>query len=187
MSKPKQSEESSEAPPKRKGKPAFTTGSWIALGCFVPAAVLAWNVGRSWYAKKTVMGGKQNEVTTMMTRNDTLRPIYDVLQNRKFQIKNNTPLQVTVPWIASAYHDGKQVKLFDSSHCRDWQPLIIAAGDAKIVTLSSSQDGCNWNGAVMYYAMRLYRQIEDEKMIVDRPYDYIDMYKGYDRDTITIQ
>jgi hypothetical protein len=39
----------------------------------------------------------------------------------------------------------------------------------------------------MYYAMRLYRQVETEVSIVDRPYDYVDMYKGYDRDTFTVQ
>ena len=174
-------------PAKKKSGPAVTTGTWIALACFIPAAVLTWNLGRTWHAQRTMVAGKQAEIAAIMARNGVLQPIYDVLANRKFQLSNKTPLTVTVPWFAVAYHDGKQVRLFDSARCREFEPVVVPTGDAKIVTLSSKQEGCNWNGSVMYYAMRLYRQVETEVSIVDRPYDYVDMYKGYDRDTFTVQ
>ena len=165
----------------------FTTGSWIALACVIPAAVLTWNLYRSWSTKRTAIAAKQNDVNAMMARNTVLEPIYDILANRKFQICNKTPLQVTVPWFAVAFHDGKSVKMFDSGRCREFQPIIIPTGDNKVVTLSSKQEGCNWNGSVMYYAMRLYRQVETEDAVVDRPYDYMEVYKGYERDCFTLQ
>lgn len=187
MTKAKKPTKTPSDAPKKKGKPMVTTGTWIALGALIPVSVLFWNMARSWYALKNEVAGQQAQVNATIARNGTLEPIYDVLQNRRFQICNRTAYQIKVPWLAAAYHDGKQVKLFESARCREWQELVIPAGDNKIVTLSSGQEGCNWNGSVMYYAMRLYRQVEDEDKVVERPYDYMDMYRGFDRDCFTLQ
>jgi len=174
-------------PAKKKSGGPFTTGTWIALACVIPAGVLTWNLGRTWHAQRTNVAAKNAEVAALMARNAVLEPLYEILANRKFALANKTPLTVTVPWFAVAYHDGKTVKLFDSARCREFEPVVVPTGDVKVVTLSSKQEGCNWNGSVMYYSMRLYRQVETDVSIVDRPYDYVDMYKGYDRDTFTVQ
>ena len=71
--------------------------------------------------------------------------------------------------------------IFDSDRCREWQPLVLAAGDAKMVLLRTAQAGCNWNGDVFYYAMK-YTQESEEKI---NSYHVVGPYQGFDRDCYT--
>ena len=112
-----------------------------------------------------------------------LAPAFDVLQNRKFQICNKSPHPLNIAWVSAAYSDGRQLKLFDSARCESWRDLEVASGENRSLLLSSTDESCNWNGNVIYYAIRFSKETEDSSL----PYSMAGVYRGFDRDCFTVQ
>ena len=178
--------QSTDAPaPKRKKKGVFlglTWGTWVALALLIPVCVMTFNLYRSWNGLKAQFAKVVAEHNDRMARNGVLGKVFDNLQNKSFQVCNKTADTVTVNWLAAAYQDGKTMKYFDSSVCRDWKPPVLVGGDARMLTLNSEAN-CNWNGDVVYYAMQYTRESEDAVNTIN----FVGHFKGYDRDCHNIQ
>ncbi len=148
-----------------------------------PLLLLAAHLGRQWNDLSNRESGLETELATLTARNAVLQPVADLLQNQKFQICNKSTDTLTIPWVAAAYHDGRQLKLFDALRCQGWRPVVINAGASKVFNFSSTQEGCNWNGAVALYAFRLVRD-SDEGV---RAYNVSGTWRGFDRDCFTVE
>ena len=170
-------------PPPPRGAKKFGTSTWIALGLVFPALAVAGYFGQKWNVTRVKVGKQEAEFQTLQSRNEVLSKVYEVLQNKKFQVCNRSQDSLTVHWVASVYHDGRQLKVFDSSRCSAWKDVVLAAGDNRTLTLTSGQQGCNWNGTVVYFAMRYTRESED----VIRPYNFVGHWAGFDRDCFTLE
>ena len=161
----------------------FPMSTVVVLALLPPVAMLATVLFRKWNTTRRALQSQQQELQTLTARNAILSKAYDVLQNRKFQICNKSPDPLNVVWISAAYSDGQHLKLFDSGRCRGWQDLDIAAGENKNLLLSSTEEGCNWNGNVIYYAMRFSKETPEASL----PFSVAGLYRGFDRDCFTVQ
>ena len=183
MGKAKKTESGEGAPaPKAKGGGVGITG-WILVALLVPVGVMTLNCARSWNVTAVRERKLSEEMAQLGARNSQLAPFYDVLQNRKYQICNRTADTVTVNWLAATYNEADQVKLFDSSRCSGWKPVVLAQGETRFVTLSSVQEGCNWNGNVMYFAIAYTRESTEQITF----YEDVEVFRGFDRDCHNIQ
>jgi hypothetical protein len=172
--------------PKKKSNGKFlglTWGTWVSLALLVPVSVMTFNLYRSWSALNARRAKLGAEHQKRLERNADLSKVFDNLQNKPFQVCNKTADTVTVNWLAVAYQDGRSIKHFDSSLCRDWKPAVLVSGDARFPTLNSDQEGCNWGGEVVYYAMQYTRESEDSVNTIN----FVGHFKGYDRDCHNIQ
>ena len=173
-----------DAPKKKKG--AFlglTWGTWVALAVLIPVCVMTFNLYRSWAGLSAQRTKLMDEHKTRVERNAALEKVFENLQNKPFQVCNKTADTVTLNWLAVAYQDSKGIRYFDSSVCRDWKAPVLVSGDARFPTLNSDQDGCNWGGDVVYYAMQYTRESEDAVNTIN----FVGHFKGYDRDCHNIQ
>lgn len=150
-----------------------------------PIAYWTFTSYQKWAGVRNDIATSDQRLAGLRKRNAELAVVFDAVQLRKYEVCNKSADQYTVTWVGAAYHDGQAVKVFDSDRCLDFKPLVLAAGDNKSVLLSSSQPGCNWNGSVMYYAMR-YRQ-ENEEEDIYRIYNMVGPYQGFDRDCYTFR
>ncbi len=166
------------SPTRRK---RFSASTWIAAGFLLPALGAAGYFGRNWNATRLKLAQGEAEYQALLSRNAVLSKVYDVLQNKKLQVCNKSQDTLKVQWVSAVYHDGKKLRVFDSSRCGAWQEVTLASGDNRVLTLTSAQEGCNWNGAVVYFAMRFSRESEE----VIRHYNYVAHYSGFDRDCYT--
>src|SRR3972149_981394 len=168
-------------PPTPKPRPAgpkkFGTSTWIAAAFLLPALATAGYFGRNWNATRLILAREDSEHQERLNRNAVLSKVYDVLQNKKLQVCNKSQDTLKIQWVAAAYHDGKNLRVFDSGRCSAWQEGTLGSGDNRVLTLTSAQEGCNWNGAVVYFAMRFSRESEE----VIRHYNYVAHYSGFDR------
>ena len=184
MSKAKKTESDEESAPKaKKAKGGVGIAGWIMLALLVPTGVMTVNCARSWNVVAIRERKLAEEMARLTVRNDQLRPFYDVLQNRKYQICNRSADTVTVNWLAATYNEGDQIKLFDSAHCTAWKPIVLPQGETRFVTLSSVQEGCNWNGNVMYFAISYTRESTEQSST----YEDVEVFRGFDRDCHNIQ
>lgn len=180
------SNESVQAAPRKKksGKIlGLTWGTWVALALLIPVCVMTFNLYRSWSALRGKLGAQVNVHNDLAKRNAVLGKVFENLQNKQFQICNKTADTVTVNWLATAYQDGRQIRYFDSSRCRDWRAPVLVSGDARFPTLNSDQENCNWTGDVVYYAMQYTRESEEAVNTIN----FVGHFKGYDRDCHNIQ
>lgn len=169
--------------PGKRPRGRFPMSTLVVLALLVPVAMLATMLFRRWNTTRRALQSQQEELQRLSVRNATLSKAYDVLQNRKFQICNKSPDPLNVVWVSAAYSDGQHLKLFDSGRCRSWQDQEIAAGENKNLLLSSTEEGCNWNGNVIYYAMRFSKETEEASL----PFSVAGVYRGFDRDCFTVQ
>lgn len=175
-----------EGAPKKKSKGTFlglTWGTWVAIALLIPVCVMTFNLYRAWSALNGKRSALQEEHQKRLVRNAALSKVFDNLQNKPFQVCNKTADTVTVNWLSVAYQNGKDIKFFDSALCRDYKPAVLVGGDARFLTLNSDQDGCNWDGSVVYYAMQYTRESEDAVNTIN----FVGHFKGYDRDCHNIQ
>lgn len=161
----------------------FPLSTVIALALLLPVGLLTFTLFRKWNITRQALAGQQEEVQTLSARNAVLAKAYDVLQNRKFQVCNKSPYPLNVAWVSAAYSDGQHLKHFDSARCPSWQEQEIAAGENKSLLLSSTEEGCNWNGNVIYYAMRFRKETDEASL----PFSVAGIYRGFDRDCFTVQ
>lgn len=166
----------------RRG-PRLTKSTWIVLALLLPVGYLTANLFRKWYGTQQGLRQTRAEYEALSGRNAALARAYEVLQNRKFQICNKSPHPLRVDWVAAAYGEGRQLKVFDSSRCSGWPDLEIASGENKSLLLSSSEEGCNWSGNVLYYAMRFSKETDEASV----PFSLAGIYRGFDRDCFTVQ
>jgi hypothetical protein len=164
-------------------KRRFPVSTLVTLALVPLVGLLAFNLFRKWNVTRKGLQAGQAEMQTLTARNAVLAPAFEVLQNRKFQVCNKSPYPLIIAWVSAAYADGPQLKLFDSARCSAWQDLEVAAGENKSLLLSSTEEGCNWNGNVIYYAIRFSRETEDASV----PYSLAGNYRGFDRDCFTVQ
>jgi hypothetical protein len=169
----------SETGPRRR----FPLSTVIALVLLPLAGLLTYTLFRKWNTTRQALAKQQQEVRTLAARNAVLAKAYDVLQNRKFQVCNKSPHPLNVAWVSAAYSDGQHLKLFDSARCRSWQEQEVAAGENKNLLLSSTEEGCNWNGNVIHYAMRFSKETDEASL----PFSVAGIYRGFDRDCFTVQ
>jgi hypothetical protein len=174
--------DSSAKPKKSKGFLGLTWGTWVAAAILVPVCVMTFNLYRSWSALRGTLSAWDRDFATLNQRNGELEKVFSNLQNKKFQVCNRTADVVTVQTLAAVYHDGKTIKLFDSGMCADWRPQVLVSGDARMFTLNS-QDPCNWNGDVVYYAMTYTRESDEALSTIN----FVGHFTGYERDCHTIQ
>lgn len=161
----------------------FPMSTLITLALLPLVGLLTLTLFRKWNATRQQLQAGQAELHTLTTRNAVLAPAFDVLQNRKFQICNKSPHPLNVSWVAAAFNDGRQLKVFDSARCGAWRDQEVAAGENKNLLLSSTDEGCNWNGNVIYYAIRFSKETEETSL----PYSMVGLYRGFDRDCFTVQ
>jgi hypothetical protein len=186
MAKAKKTESEHEGgpePAKPKGGGVGIAG-WIMLALLVPAGVMTMNCARSWsqvVAEERALAADHAKHMELIGR---LKPFADVLQGKdKYQICNRTADTVTVTWLAAAYSEADQIKMFESSRCRDWKPVVLAQGENRFVTVSSAQEGCNWNGNVMYFAIAYTRESAEQTTY----FEDVEMFRGFDRQCHNIQ
>ena len=165
-----------------KSRFPLTIGSMIAIVLIVPVGWMTFNLYRSWSASNAQWYKLTNEQQTLTARNASLGPVYDVLQNKKFQVCNKSAVPVKISWVGVAYSDGKQLRTFDSSRCKAWQTQDVEAGENKNLLLSTNEEGCNWGGNVVYFGMRFSKEAEDSST----PFNYVGLWRGFDRDCFTI-
>lgn len=170
-------------PPRPAGPKKFGTSTWIAAAFLIPALAAAGYFGQKWNITRIKVAKQEAEVQALLSRNAVLSSVYAVLQNKKFQVCNKSQDTLKVQWVAAAYHDGQRLKVFDSSRCSAWQEVALASGDNRVLTLTSGQEGCNWGGAVVYFAMRFTRESEE----IIRPYNFVGHWAGFDRDCFTLE
>jgi hypothetical protein len=140
--------------------------------------------GVRWCRSNQSLAAIERESETLAVSNAALAPAYDVLRNRNFEICNRTQDEVEVGWVAATYEEAGALKVFDSRRCpTDWQALRLKAGQNRTVNLSSTQEGCNWNGAVIFYAVHLTRISERAA----HSYTLADAYRNVEKDCFTIK
>jgi hypothetical protein len=161
----------------------FPLSAAIALALLPLVGLLTFALFRKWNTTRQAFARQQQELQTLTARNAVLAKAYDVLQNRKFQLCNKSPYPLNLAWVSAAYSDGQHLKLFDSARCASWPQEEIGAGENKNLLLSSTEEGCNWNGNVIYYAMRFSKETDEASL----PFSVAGIYRGFDRDCFTVQ
>jgi hypothetical protein len=173
------------AAPARKKSFPIPISTIITLLIALPVGWLCFKSYRKWAGIKQAIVTRDTELAKVRASNAALSVVYENVQLKKFQACNKTADQITINWVAAAYHDGKKVQIFNSDLCQDFKPPVMAAGDDKSVLLRSSQPGCNWDGSVFYYAMRYTQENEgSEKYQVNH---MVGPYQGFDRDCYTFR
>jgi hypothetical protein len=155
----------------------------IAGVMLLPAAYYTFRKYQEWSVVSAASSKVTAEVTEMKERNASLAVAYEILQNKKFQVCNKSAYPLHIAWLSATYQEGKVLKVFDSSRCEAWQTQEVAPGENKNLFLSSGQEGCNWGGTVIYYAMRFTRETDEASV----PYTMVGRYAGFDRDCFTVQ
>ena len=161
----------------------FQWSTLIAAIVCIPLGVVSVTSGREWYTLSEKSAGLQAEMETLLGRNTVLEKANDILQNHKFQVCNKSTDTLTIPWVSAVYHDGKQLVLFDSSHCPGWRTQFLNKGETRIFTFSSTEEGCNWSGTVMFYGLHYTRE-SDEYV---KSYNVLGPWRGFDRDCFTVE
>jgi hypothetical protein len=133
----------------------------VAAVAAVALAYLAMRTGRTWHTTRATVAALDARQTSLTAENIVLERAFPILRNQKFDICNKTEDTLTVPWVSVAYHDGRQLRQFDSARCQGWKPQVLKPGERKAFTFSSSDDACNWSGAVMLYAFNYLRESEE--------------------------
>jgi hypothetical protein len=133
-----------------------------------------------WFRTMHEYGGLQKEKAQLVASNRVLADAYGLLRNKKVQVCNRSPVDVTVHWVSVVYEDGGRLKTFDSQRCSDWAPVSVKNGSTRMLTLSSTQQGCNWSGSVVFFAMH-YSKGETQT------YRDAGAWIGFDKDCYTVQ
>lgn len=168
-----------------KKKSAFPLSSIITLVLIIPIGYWTYTNYLTWAKGRKGDATFASEMAALTQSNNTLGNVYDATLLKTYQVCNKSNDQITVDWVSAAFHDGRTVKTFDSDRCQEWKPLVLAAGDNRNVLLRSSQPGCNWDGKVMYYAMRYKQENEEDEKY--RIFTVVGPYQGFDRDCYTFQ
>ena len=173
------------APPRPPRRSFLHWSTVAALLIALPLAYLAYTRYLAWDKTNRRLAAVQGEVGTLKVKNAGLARAYDVLQNRTFQVCNRTADELEVLWLAAAYESRGQLSVFDASRCEGWQPqLVPGGGSPKTFTFSSAQEGCNWDGSVIFYAMRAVRTSEDGASF---DYTVAGPWMGFERDCFNVQ
>jgi hypothetical protein len=133
-----------------------------------------------WYRTKRTYDGLQREKAQLEASNRVLADAYGLLHNKRVQICNRSPVDVTIHWVSVIYEDAGRLKSFNSQRCEDWVDAPVKAGASRMLTLSSTQEGCNWNGSVVFFAMH-YSRGETQA------YSYAGAWMDFDKDCYTVQ
>lgn len=179
----KKPEPSEAEPVARSRKPFLHWSTIVSALVALPLAVVTAQAARKWHGLSEKSSGLEAELAALSRRNVVLEKANDILQNHKFQVCNKSSDFLTVPWVSAVYHDGRQLKTFDSSRCPGWRAQTLSRGESKTFTSSSDVEGCNWSGAVMFYAMNFTRE-SDEYV---KPYNVAGPWRGFDKDCFTVE
>lgn len=164
----------------RKRFPLASLAAIVVAAVLAFVALLQW---RQWHQARATLAQLTSERETLTRKNRRLAGAHQVLVNEKVQICNKSSDDVTVKWISAAYQDGSQLRVFDSSRCRDWQTPTLGKGDSRSLNLSSMEENCNWNGSVIFYAMHLSRESES----MTRSYNVAGAWRGFEQGCFTLE
>lgn len=165
----------------RRGPRLSTILASLAVVALLPLAAL---LGRQWLELKHRRAALETELATLTSRNAVLQRVAEDLQPQKFQICNKGKDPLGVPWLAAVYQDGHRLRLFDPLRCQGWRGEEIAGGESRVLHFSSTEEeSCNWNGSVVFYAMRLVRQSEEAPVA----YNVAGPWRNFDRDCFTLE
>jgi hypothetical protein len=159
---------------------------WTSVAAAIATAVLgviAHRQALAWNESVKTLDALGTELATLTSQNQVLPLASGVLHNQKFQVCNKTPDTLTVYWLSAAYHDGHKLRVFDSSRCPGWRPQVLRPDDTKVFTASSTDEACNWSGAVMLYAFNFVRESEEQLL----SYNVAGQWAGFERDCFTVQ
>jgi hypothetical protein len=132
-----------------------------------------------WFKTMRAYGALQQEQAQLGASNRVLSGAHELLRNKKAQICNRGAEDLKVHWVAALFEEGGRLKPFDSQRCTDWLPIVVKSGSSRMLSLSSTQEGCNWSGSAIFFAMRYSRGTE--------PYYDAGAWMGFDRECYTIQ
>lgn len=181
MSKEHKPSEAEPAVPPHK--PFLHWSTIVSALVALPLALVTLQAGRRWHTLSSKSAGLETELGMLTRRNVVLEKANAILQNHKFQVCNKSSDFLAIPWVAAVYHDGHQLRTFDSSRCPGWRVQTLGRGESKTFTSSSDVEGCNWSGAVLFYALHFTRE-SDEYV---KPYNVAGAWQGFDRDCFTVE
>jgi hypothetical protein len=165
----------------RRGPQVSTLAAAAAVLVLLPLTLV---LGREWQSLSRRSAARDGELATLSSRVAVLKLAGEALAPQKFQVCNKSRDALSVPWLAAVYHDGARLRLFDALRCGRWRGEEIAGGESRVLHFSSTEDeGCNWNGSVVFYSMRLVRQSEDAPVA----YNVAGPWRGFDRDCFTVE
>jgi hypothetical protein len=160
-------------------------GALIALPIALLVGYWCFNSYRKWAAQRATEAKLDAEMAALNKSNTVMGNLYDAVTLKKYQVCNKSADQITLNWVVAVYHDNKSMRVFDSDRCQEWKPLVLASGDNKNVLLRTGQPGCNWDGSVIYYAMRYTQENEEEDKF--RIFTVVGPYQGFERDCYNFQ
>jgi hypothetical protein len=166
------------------GQPAKKRRSLVipALSVFAAFVLFVVNVILfvGWFKTMRAYGALQQEKAQLDASNRVLSGAHELLRNKKAQICNRGAEDMRIDWIAASFEEGGRLKSFDSQRCTDWLPIVLKGGSSRTLSLSSTQEGCNWNGSVVFFAMHYSRG-------TTQSYHDAGAWMGFDRECYTIQ
>ena len=140
-------------------------------------------LARRWYALSGERAHLETELATLSSRNVVLQRASEALSLSKFQVCNKSRDTLSLPWLAAVYHDGKHLQVFDPRRCPGFRPPELGGGESRVLNYSSTEEGCNWNGSVAFYALHLVRDSEEGS----HAYNVAGAWRGFDRDCFTVE
>ncbi len=152
----------------------------VVVALLLPLTV---QLARRWHALSGQRARLETELATLSSRNVVLQRASEALSLSKFQLCNKSRDTLNLPWLAAVYHDGKRLQLFDPLRCQGFRPPELGGGESRVLNHSSTEEGCNWNGSVTFYALHLERQSEEGS----HAYNVAGAWRGFDRDCFTVE
>jgi hypothetical protein len=152
----------------------------VLVAILLPLTV---HLARRWHALSDRRARLETELATLSSRNVVLQRASDALSLSKFQLCNKSRDALSLPWLAAVYHDGRRLQLFDPLRCQGFRPPELGGGESRVLNHSSTEEGCNWNGSVAFYALHLERESEAGS----HAYNVAGAWRGFDRDCFTVE
>jgi hypothetical protein len=140
------------------GGRGFPVAVVVALLVAVPLMVLSVRLGLQWRASGARLAALEREAASVVARAAVLDRAAQALRTHDFQVCNRSADTLSLPWVAAVHHDGQSLRVFDSASCQGFRSPLILAGESRALVFSSTQEGCNWNGEVLFYAMNAVRE-----------------------------
>lgn len=137
---------------------AFPIAVVVSLLVALPLLVFATRLGLRWRASSVRLVELERETAAVVARAAVLKRAAETLRTYDFQVCNRSGDVLTLPWVAAVHHDGQSLRLFDSSRCQGFRSPPVHAGESRALLFSSTQEGCNWGGQVLFYAMNAVRE-----------------------------
>ncbi len=152
-------------PPRRPARMPLST--IVAVLVALPLFLVCVLFGHRWYVTRARLAALQAEEARLASGNAVLKRAEEALRPYDFQVCNKSADPLLLPWVAAVHHDGQRLLLFDSARCRGWRAPVLAPGETRPLLFSSTEEGCNWSGQVLFYAFNAVRDADDGAVSYD--------------------